>query len=138
MPEASRYWNMVDSLEKARVSASESSITPFSEAMTNNDFHIVSNKWGMKKKVTIDNEQRSSVFAPSATSIECPVRIPPHSLLDFGFAVSPDAWSRAGDGCEFEVLLKDGNTLESLFLKYINPKARKEDRRWFDAQIDLS
>jgi len=131
---------MIDSLEKGRVvsTATASVLLPFADVMTNDDSYLVANRWGMKKKVTIANEQRSVVFAPSATSIECPVRVPAGGVLDFGYGISPDAWSRAGDGCEFQVFLSDGEAVERLLLHYINPKMRKEDRKWFDARIDLS
>jgi len=139
-PGRSGNWSMIDSLEKCRVvsAATASVLLPFAEVMTNNDSFLVANRWGMKKKVTIGNEQRSAVFAPSATSIECSVSVPARAFLDFGYGISPDAWSRAGDGCEFEVLLSENGAVESLFSHYINPKMRKEHRKWFDARIDLS
>ena len=131
---------MIDSLEKSRVvsTATASVLLPFADVMTNNDSHLVANRWGMKKKVTIAGDQRSAVFAPSATSIECAVHIPAGGVLDFGYGISPDAWSRAGDGCAFEVLLSEGGADERLLLHYINPKMRKEDRKWFDVRLDLS
>lgn len=138
--ERTGYWNMIDSLEKGRVvsTATASVLLPFADVMTNNDSYLVANRWGMKKKVTIANEQRSAVFAPSATSIECCVNVPAGGVLDFGYGISPDAWPRAGDGCEFEIVLEDADANERLFSHYINPKMRKEDRKWFDVRLDLS
>jgi len=106
---AIKHWNMVDSLESGRIlsTAAASDIVPFANAMTNNDSYLVANRMGMKKKVTIANEQRSAIFAPSQTSIECTVHVPFNAVLDFGYGISPDAWSRAGDGCQFDVLVEN-------------------------------
>ncbi|MBN2209256.1 MAG: sulfatase [Candidatus Coatesbacteria bacterium] len=133
-------WNMIDSLEKCRIAstATASAILPFADVMTNNDSYLVANRWGMKKKVTIKEEQRSAVFAPSATSIECPVHVPVGGVLQFGYGIAPDAWSMPGDGCEFEITLEDGSRNEQLFSDYINPKMREGDRKWFDGRVDLA
>ncbi|HUT03259.1 MAG TPA: sulfatase [bacterium] len=137
---AIRHWNMVDSLENGRIlsTATASDIMPFADVMTNNDSYLVANRMGMKKKVTIANEQRSAIFAPSQTSIECTVHVPFNAVLDFGYGISPDAWSRAGDGCQFDVLVERAGHEQMLFSHYIDPKMRKQDKRWFNARVDLS
>ena len=138
--QAIKHWNMVDSLESGRIlsTATTSAIIPFANVMTNNDSYLVANRMGMKKKITIANEQRSAIFAPSQTSIECTVHVPFNAVLDFGYGISPDAWSRAGDGCQFDVLVKNAGIKQMLFSHYIDPKMRKQDRKWFNANVDLS
>ncbi|MCD6326372.1 sulfatase [bacterium] len=133
-------WNMIDSLEKGKLllAGSESIIREFADVSTNNDSYISANRLGMKKKVTIASEQRSVVFAPSPLTMQFEVQVPAAGVLDFGYGISPEAWSKLGDGTLFEVTALDGKVRRVLFSDYINPKARKEDRKWFDARIDLS
>lgn len=133
-------WSMIDSLERGKVTstANQSVIIPLAHLAINDDSFLAANKGGMKKKVTIADEQRSVVFAPSNTSLQFDLCVPPCAVLQFGYAVAPDAWDKAGDGSLFEVGLESDGSSAVLHSHYINPKGREEDRRWFDARVDLS
>ena len=133
-------WTMIDTLEEADISSSAtaSSILPLADVSLNQDWYLSGNRAGMKKRATIQNEQRNVVFAPSQTAIRSCVVLPENAVLQFGYAIAPAAWTMPGDGCLFEVLVEEGDRARTLFSRYINPKANKDDRRWFDATLDLS
>ncbi len=62
------------------------------------------------------------------------VRVPPGSALRFSIGQSPAVWSPwFGDGALFEVFVFDleARRLEKLFSRYLDPKNRPEERRWF-------
>ncbi len=93
----------------------------------------------LRKRITIDNETRNVLFVPAPTTMRHRGRIPPGALLLFGFGLMEEAWERSGDGVQFDLYLEDDSgKRKSLFSKYIDPKHRKEDRRWFDVSVDLS
>ncbi len=60
--------------------------------------------------------------------------------LDFAIGINEEAWDKPGDGVEFELLVREEGKekAHSIFKKYIDPKSRAEDRRWFDESIALS
>ena len=133
-------WSMIDALEQGRITstATTSAILRHADVALNSDYYLVANRWGMKKRVTIQNEQRSVIFAPSETSMQFGVHVPPGAVLEFGYGIAPEAWSKPGDGCEFSISIQEGRVRETLFLHYVNPKRRQKERRWFDARLDLS
>ncbi|TET42288.1 MAG: hypothetical protein E3J63_00955, partial [Elusimicrobia bacterium] len=93
----------------------------------------------LRKRITIDDETRNALFVPAPATVKYRGMIPPGALLLFGFGVMEEAWERNGDGVQFDLYLEDDSgKRKSLFSKYIDPKHRKEDRRWFDVRVDLS
>ncbi len=65
------------------------------------------------------------------------VNVKEGDALEFGIGVNEEAWTKPGDGVDFEVLIKDGETLKPVFKKYIDPKRNEADRKWFDERVDL-
>lgn len=64
--------------------------------------------------------------------------VPEDAELEFSIALSSSAWSGSyGDGVDFSVFLDNGESKDLLWSKYINPKTKLGDRRWFDVKIDL-
>jgi arylsulfatase A-like enzyme len=78
---------------------------------------------------------------PASTSPEthrAELRLPPQPLLEFGVGVREECWGPEAATTRFELTLSDdsGNAT-SLFERKVDA-TRSGDRRWFDAQVDLS
>ena len=70
----------------------------------------------------------SYTFTPSAES----------RFLVFRLALDPAVWSPdGGDGVLFEASLVEGETSETIFSRWVDPKNNPEDRRWVDGSVDL-
>ena len=87
----------------------------------------------------IKNELRRIILAPPPSKIQQEIRIPPKATLTFGYGIMHKAWRREGDGVLFSIkgIDKRGKT-HQLFTHYIDPKHKKNERRWFDEKLDLS
>ena len=95
------------------------------------------------RDVKLEVEYRPVILAPPPTSISFPVEIPKGAFLEFSYAMLRDVWAepmkQAGNGVVFEVHISEkGESPTLLFSRYINPKVYWEQRKWFDALVDLS
>jgi hypothetical protein len=88
---------------------------------------------------TINKEKRPVLFEhPEADVRFDGVAIPSNSVLQFGIAISPEAWDKAGDGVTFEIAVIDQKAAKiQIFSSYINPKANAEERKWNEHDVDL-
>jgi hypothetical protein len=111
---------LIDELPRARIIAKRSD-------------HVSENSYN------IAGEKRRVLFMHPPASVEYDLLVPAAAKLSFGFTLSPAVWKKPGDGVLFKVELDEGTgeTVE-LFSQYINPKAVEPDRKWHDAEIDLS
>ncbi len=67
--------------------------------------------------------------------------VPENGLLRFSIALSPEVWTpEKGDGVNFKVFIQEKGAAEGqfVFIRYINPKANPNDRRWRNYAVDLS
>lgn len=102
-------------------------------------FNANQNPGVLRKRITIDDETRNAFFVPAPTTLSNRARIPSSTSLLFGYGMMEEAWERSGDGVQFDLYLEDeSGKKKSLFSKYIDPKHRKDDRRWFDVKVNLS
>jgi len=52
--------------------------------------------------------------------------------------MTPESWKKGGDGVLFVIALQEeGRAEETIFSKYIDPKANEDERKWHDYEIDL-
>ena len=111
---------LIDELPRARIIAKRSD-------------HVSENSYN------IAGEKRRVLFMHPPASVEFDILVPAAARLSFGFALSPGVWNKPGDGVLFKVELDEGTaeTVE-LLSQYINPKAVEPDRKWHDAEVDLS
>ena len=87
----------------------------------------------------IGNQLRRIIFAPPPFKVEHTIRLPKNAFFDFGYGILRNAWFKEGDGVQFNVKATNKNgELYNLFSDYIDPKNNNDDRKWFDARIDLS
>jgi hypothetical protein len=92
-----------------------------------------------QRSYVIGGEKRRVLFMHPPSAVEYDVLVPAAARLGFGFALAPGVWNKSGDGVLFRVDLDEGTGERvELFSQYINPKAVEPDRKWHDAEIDLS
>ena len=90
-------------------------------------------------RLNIHGREKKILFAHAPAKIEYRVKVPVQSQLQFSIGLLPDAWSpEKGDGVLFEISLRDDQSQRSIFSRYIDPKKRAEDRKWFDYSLDLT
>jgi hypothetical protein len=111
---------LIDELPRARISAKKSD-------------HVV------EKSYRIGGEKRRVLFMHPPSTAEFDLLVPAQARLSFGFTLSQAVWQKPGDGVLFKVELDEGTAERvELFSQYINPKTVAPDRKWHDAEIDLS
>ena len=92
-----------------------------------------------KKVYKIQGEQRRVLFMHPSSTVEFELLIPAAAKLQFGLGIAPGFWNRPGDGVRFTVKIDEGtDETKTVFSRYINPKSVEPDRRWHDAEVDLS
>lgn len=83
----------------------------------------------------IGGEERDAVITLAGSSLSY---ILPGSrtgeILSFGTGMQ----FLVGDGAEGLLLVEVGSRRDTLFRRYLNPAGRPQDRKWFDAVVDLS
>lgn len=93
---------------------------------------------------TIDGETRKVLFMHPPSSASFSLLLPRAAALRFGIAIQPEAWSKPGDGVDFQVSVNHWNQEakrtqeEVIFARYIDPKHDPSARHWVDAALDLS
>ena len=74
-----------------------------------------------------------------ASEVKFRAVVPVRSELLFSIALAPAVWAIGkGDGAQFSLDVDDGRVAQRVFAEYIDPKNRREDRRWHDYEVDLS
>lgn len=77
---------------------------------------------------------RRALYAPPPTELEFPLRLPKNASLRFSVTLARE--TRPGHAARFEVLVRDGGELKSLWTKVV--AAEPEQWHWHDARIDLA
>jgi hypothetical protein len=91
------------------------------------------------RTMSIAGEQRRALFMHPSSSVEFPtVRPGPGSVLTFDLGIAENVWQERGDGVTFEVWLRlESEAAVKVFSRYLDAKARPEDRRWFRERVPL-
>lgn len=93
---------------------------------------------------SIDGNEVATLFMHPSSSSEFELSLPKvesnsRLLFKSSVAISPDAWSQAGDGVEFIVSVADSNgNHKQLLSVYIDPKNNEQDREWKNIELDLT
>lgn len=91
-----------------------------------------------RTSLTIAEQRRAALVAPAPATVRFEdLRIEHGDVLRFGFGVDPSAWKLGGDGVVFRVYGERQGARKLLFSRYIDPKRRAEERRWFDEVVSL-
>ena len=104
-------------------------------------------QWAFIPKVSwlnVNGDARNAIRQHPIPSAESYIRyndvsVPPNSKLSFGIAIDPTSWYRqGGDGAEFKIYVENGENVDVVFDKHINPKRNIEERKWNDCEIGLT
>ena len=94
--------------------------------------------WINSSVISINGVTKKILFAHAPAQIDYAVKIPAKSALKFSIGLVPGSWfPDRGDGVLFEIYVKDGESRGKIFSKYIDPKNRIPDRKWFDYSLEL-
>ncbi len=87
----------------------------------------------------IKDRKLKSIFAHPTSLIEYKnLVIKEGAVLFTAIGISPEAWDKGGDGVRFLVSLKvDNSPLMPLFVDYLKPDEKEDDRQWRDVKIEL-
>ncbi len=86
-----------------------------------------------RARVTLGTDGREAILTAKSESLPFTVVPDRGSRLDFAIGVPQEAWNRRGGPVTFVVRV---NGVER-FRRTLDPRSRPEERRWFDAGIDL-
>jgi hypothetical protein len=84
----------------------------------------------------IEDDKRTVLLMRAPAKVRYRLRPAGTSILRFGAAVRPDAWSSAG--VRFEVAVEEGSLKQTVFARSVDLTRTASDRRWLDAAVDLS
>ena len=89
---------------------------------------------------TIDGEDDVVLFQHPISSLSYDLTPNEQSrFLLFRLAMDPQVWQPdLGDGVLFEVSVREGESEETLFSRWVDPKNNPADRRWIDGTVDLN
>jgi arylsulfatase A-like enzyme len=94
---------------------------------------------GALDRAEIAGETRRIVYSPAPGVREATVTVPPGGILTFGYGVLPSCWYKPGDGVTFRASVVDGEKSPVVLTsRYVDPKSRPADRRWFDESVSLA
>lgn len=88
----------------------------------------------------IDGQEEGVLFQHSPSSLSVALTPSDDSrFLAFRLALDPEVWAPDfGDGVLFQVSVVDGDTEETVFSRWVDPKNDPEDRRWIDGSVELT
>lgn len=66
------------------------------------------------------------------------VNVPVNSSLSFGVTLLQETWAKPTDGVIFEILVKENNSMQSIYYQYINPANNTGNQRLYQYKLDLS
>jgi hypothetical protein len=86
----------------------------------------------------VAGERRKVLFMHPPSEVEFEFLVPAAARLVFGIGIGEICWNKKGDGVLFTVRVDNGSEdVETLYSRYINPKAVEADRAWHDEVVDL-
>lgn len=86
-----------------------------------------------RDRFDLQGETREVLVAHPPARVTFRLATPARTRLRFGVGMAPDTFDRPGCGVRFEV--RSGGS--SLWSGTLDAKAREEDRRWLDAEVEL-
>lgn len=89
-------------------------------------------------EIEIDAQSRRVIGAHPVSRIAWRVRIPEAAWLRTSVALKPDAWGMGGDGVLFRLGVAQGDTIEVLASRHVDPGSNPDDRAWIPMEADLS
>ena len=92
-----------------------------------------------REEVAIAGEVRSALLLHPAARVAFPaIQLPARALLTFRIGVDEQAWTRPGDGVEFNVfVIRSNGASVKIFSRQVDPNHNSDDRRWLEERIPL-
>ena len=91
-----------------------------------------------KAKVAVEGKNRIVLMMrPRSEARFGPIFLRDNAVLRFGYGVLKSAWEKPGDGVRFSITVERGSKGVEVFNRYLDPKNRKADRKWFSAELKL-
>jgi len=94
-------------IDLSAVGAQAGKLRKIAEKYKNRDFSFGDKTFPFISKVKIKGELRTSLFAPAPSSYAFSVPIPQKAVLDFGYALMPEAWELSDSATLFRIWLMD-------------------------------
>ena len=89
-------------------------------------------------EATIGGETRRAIQVTDPSRLVYTVTLPDDGELRFSLGIQESAWSTAGDGVLFRVLLAAGGPPVEVLNVHLDPYSNAGDRMWHDLMVDLS
>ena len=87
---------------------------------------------------TINGDTRPFLFMHPPSDVTVTLEVPPNAYLQAGLACLPETWETDyGDGVRFHADVTDASGTHTILDRRVNPRARREDRRWIDVWANL-
>lgn len=90
------------------------------------------------RRLRIADQVRDALILPPLGAAEAELTVPPQAQLRVGMGILPAVWDQEGDGVNFIVEIKAGESSKKMMSLYLDPKGYPEHRGWVDRFIDLS
>jgi tetratricopeptide (TPR) repeat protein len=92
---------------------------------------------------TINGERKRVLFTHPDAHLEYVLDLTgfknlPRLELTFDVGMSPDSWTKEGDGVSFSVYVISDRANQKVFSTYIDPKSNLNDRHWHPFTVNLS
>jgi hypothetical protein len=87
---------------------------------------------------TINGDTKRAILVKQTSRIVYTVTVPENGEFKVSLGLLPEAWTIAGDGVLFRVLLGAGAPPEEILNIQLNPYANPGDRVWRDVSLDLA
>lgn len=87
---------------------------------------------------TIGGDFRPFLFMHPPSDVAVTFEVPPNAYLQAGLACLVETWNTDyGDGVRFRAEVSGPSGTRTILDRRVNPRARREDRRWIDVWADL-
>lgn len=87
---------------------------------------------------TISGDTRPFLFMHPPSDVTVTLEVPPNAYLQAGLACLVETWETDyGDGVRFRAEVSGPSGTRTILDRRVNPRARREDRRWIDVWADL-
>ena len=87
---------------------------------------------------TIGGDTRPFLFMHPPSDVTVTLEVPPNAYLQAGLACLVETWETDyGDGVRFRAEVSGPSGMRTILDRRVNPRARREDRRWIDVWADL-
>jgi arylsulfatase A-like enzyme len=104
------------------------------------DFDVEHNPYAIQKKLKIEGEAYSTLFAPPTTELRFDVRVPARAVLNFGYGIYRKERDAKGNVVSFEILMKDSEGTTTIFQSSIASDLQEKNTKNLvrERKLDLS